>query len=180
MAQTMTLEDFYFISQIVAAVGIMLSLIFVGLQIKQNTSHSKAEAAEAAHRAMIDWYYHQTPQTAAIMAKASQSGVELTDSERYQYFSLTMPLLMNFQEAYLKWMAGSLEESRWLYWDSFITIVLQSSAADEIWDQRKTHFTPDFQEYIQTKMNQREGPLRGTWQKPFRPSEQQVVEGDAP
>jgi len=159
--------------------GIMASLIFVGLQVRQNTAQSKAEAAEASHRAMIDWYYHQTPETAAIMAKASQPGLELTDAERYQYFSLTMPLLMNFQEAYLKWMAGSLEESRWLYWDSFITIVLQSSAADEIWDQRKTHFTPDFQEYIQSKMNQREGTLRGTWQKPVQPPDAEIANGDA-
>jgi len=175
----MTLEAIYFIGQTIAAVALVVSLIFVGVQIKQNTVQSKAEAAEAAHRAMIDWYYHQTPETAAIMAKASQPGVELTDTERYQYFSLTMPLLMNFQEAYLKWMAGSLEESRWLYWDSFITIVLQSSAADEIWDQRRTHFTPDFQEYIQAKMDQREGPLRGTWQKPAPPPDAEIANGDA-
>ncbi len=53
----MTLEDFYFISQIVAAVGIMLSLIFVGLQVRSDAEQTRlntralkaASAFEAAH-----------------------------------------------------------------------------------------------------------------------------------
>ena len=40
----MTLEDFYFISQIMAALGVMASLVFVGLQIRQNTRATKASA----------------------------------------------------------------------------------------------------------------------------------------
>lgn len=35
MGNSVTLEGFYFVSQIVTALGIMLSLIFVGLQVRQ-------------------------------------------------------------------------------------------------------------------------------------------------
>ncbi|MEP3051915.1 MAG: hypothetical protein ABJP48_04140 [Erythrobacter sp.] len=173
----MTLEAIYFIGQTIAAIALVLSLIFVGIQIKQNTTQSKAEAAEAAHRAMIDWYYHQTPESAEIMSKAAQPDVELNDTERYQYFAITMPLLMNFQEAHLKWEAGSLEAVRWQYWDRFITIVSRSSSADVVWEQRKSHFTPGFQEYFQAKMDQRDGSLKGTWQKPNLPPEGEYAGG---
>ena len=53
----MTLENFYFFSQIVAAVGIILSLIFVGLQVRADAEQTRlntralkaASAFEAAH-----------------------------------------------------------------------------------------------------------------------------------
>ena len=41
----MNLETIYFISQIVAALGIMASLIFVGIQVRQSTRATKASAA---------------------------------------------------------------------------------------------------------------------------------------
>ena len=41
----MTLETIYFISQIAAAVGVMASLIFVGMQIKQQNQLSRFSAA---------------------------------------------------------------------------------------------------------------------------------------
>jgi len=41
----MTLETIYFISQIFAALGVMASLVFVGLQVRQNTRATKASAA---------------------------------------------------------------------------------------------------------------------------------------
>jgi len=37
----MTLEATYFVSQIIAAIGVMASLVFVGLQIGQNTRATK-------------------------------------------------------------------------------------------------------------------------------------------
>ncbi|MEL6540750.1 MAG: hypothetical protein AAFQ34_05045 [Pseudomonadota bacterium] len=167
----MTLEDFYFISQIVAALGIMLSLIFVGLQIRQNTAQSKAEAAEAAHRAMIEWYYHQNSETAAIMSKVARPGSELTDEERYSYFAICMPLLMNMQEAHAKWVEGTLDDSRWEFWDAYASALSLRSIADELWQNRQSLFTPRFQEYFQSKLDARApNDVSGTWQAPFSSS----------
>ncbi|WP_298306975.1 hypothetical protein [uncultured Erythrobacter sp.] len=168
----MTLEDFYFISQIAAALGIMLSLIFVGLQIRQNTVQSKAEAAEASHRAMIEWYYHQSPENAAIMAKVAQPDTELTDAERYSFFAISMPLLMNMQEAHAKWVDGSLDDSRWEFWDAYANVLTFRSLADEIWEHRKALFTPRFRDYFQGKLDARDpSDVTGTWQTPHSPSE---------
>ena len=43
----MTLENLYFCSQVVAAIAIIASLIFVGLQVRQSTTTSRAAAAQA-------------------------------------------------------------------------------------------------------------------------------------
>ncbi len=161
----MTLEDFYFLSQIAAALGIIASLIFVGLQVRQSNAQAKADAAETTHRAMIEWYYHQTSETAAIMSKVAQADKDLTDAERYQYLSVTMPLLMNMQEAHAKWVDGSLDDSRWEFWDAFASLLSLRSVADEVWELRKSLFTQRFRDYMQAKFDAREPEdVSGTWQ----------------
>lgn len=153
----MSLEDFYFISQIAAAAGIMFSLIFVGLQIRQSTRQAKADATEATHRAMNDWYSRQDERTAAIIVKATSDPGDLSFEERYQYFAITMPLIMNLQEAHAKWLDGSLDRDRWSFWDGFADALAKSAAADEVWKVRKSLFGARFQKYYQSKVDQSEG-----------------------
>ena len=69
----MNLETIYFISQIIAVVALMVSLVFVGVQIRQNTAQAKSDAAEAAHRSFLDWYYSQTPEMAATFVRANEN-----------------------------------------------------------------------------------------------------------
>ena len=46
----MTLEQLSFLAQIVGAVGVLASLIFVGLQIRQNTQSQHVERAKFFRR----------------------------------------------------------------------------------------------------------------------------------
>ena len=45
----MTLEELYYISQIVTVIAIFASLIFVGVQIRQNSAQMRAQTQEAIH-----------------------------------------------------------------------------------------------------------------------------------
>ncbi len=174
----MTLEDFYFISQIAAALGIMASLVFVGLQVRQSNAQAKADAAEATHRAMIDWYYNQTPTHGDVLTKAVVPDAELSDRELFDLFSTTMPLLMNMQEAHIKWVAGSLEESRWEFWDNFSNILALSPWIDIVWHHRSALFTERFRNYFQGKLSSRDPQqIDGRWYRPVPSNSDQAVEG---
>jgi|GEM_PF-995617 len=159
----MTLETLYYISQIIAVLAVLASLIFVGVQIQQNTAQAKrneeaikAAAAEAAHRSFLDWYHNQTPELAAIVAKG-QAGLEaLNAEERYLYFAICMPALMNLQEAHAKWLEGSLAEDRWRFWDKFAGILTVPASMQQVWADRRFMFTDDFQAFFDQKMRDRD------------------------
>jgi len=104
----MTLEAIYYIGQTIAVLAIVISLIFVGVQIRQNTAQTKADAAEAAHRSFLDWYYNQTPEMAAVFVKANEDFESLSTEDRLVTFTIAMPMLMNLQEAHIKWIEGTL------------------------------------------------------------------------
>lgn len=148
----MTLETIYFVSQIAAAVGVMASLIFVGMQIRHGTAQAKADAAEAAHRSFLDWYHNQTPEIAAIVAKG-QAGLEgLSAEDRYMYVANCMPALINLQEAHTKWLEGSLPEDRWRFWDKFASILTVPASMHDVWEERRFMFGDDFQTFFDRKM----------------------------
>ncbi|MEP3051921.1 MAG: hypothetical protein ABJP48_04170 [Erythrobacter sp.] len=147
----MTLEDFYFISQIAAALGIMASLVFVGVQIRQNTRATKTAAAEAAHRALVEWQLSTTPERAAIAVKANADFDSLTKEERFLMGTAGTALLLDMQEAHAKWLEGSLVESRWRAWDQYASFSV-SPAILRLWGQRRSMFSDAFQAFYDDKI----------------------------
>lgn len=155
----MTLESIYYVSQIIAVLAVLASLIFVGIQIRQNTEQArrneeaiKATAAEAAFRSFLDWYYNQTADMAAITTKATRDFQSLSAEERYLFFANWMPFLMNLQEAHSKWMEGALVEERWKFWDQLAITIALSPALINVWETRRFAFSEAFQTYMDAKI----------------------------
>jgi len=154
----MTLEAIYFISQVIAAVALVVSLIFVGVQIRQNTAQAKrneeatkAAAAEAAHRALVDWQMSMTPERARIAMKANADFESLSNEEVFILGTSVTPLLLDMQEAHTKWLEGSLVESRWRAWDQYAGFSV-SPAVLGFWEQRRPMFSDTFQAYYEDKI----------------------------
>ena len=157
----MSLEDFYFISQIVAALGIILSLIFVGLQIRHSTKQAKADAADTAHRNFTDWYESITPEQVALNAQAMRDFSSLKGEEQQIVYAFAMRMLINFQEVHSKWSDGSFPDDRWEFWDAWISTVM-SPLFDRVWADRRYMFSAAFKSYIDAKLAKSGGPKEGS------------------
>ncbi|MEO0419387.1 MAG: hypothetical protein AAF249_11010 [Pseudomonadota bacterium] len=157
----MTLEDFYFISQIIAAIGIILSLIFVGLQIRQSTRQAKVDAADTAHRNFTDWYESITPEQVALNAQAMRDFSSLSGEEQQLVYAFGMRMLINFQEVHSKWSDGSFPDDRWEFWDAWISTIM-SPLFDRVWEDRRYMFSTHFQSYIDAKLAEHKGPRQGS------------------
>ena len=142
----MSLETVYYIGQTVAVIAIILSLIFVGMQVRQNTAQAKADAAEAAHRALIELQRSFTAENSAIAVKANTDYESLSAAEVFFAGMIAMQLLLNMQEAHAKWLDGSLIESRWRVWDEYASFSV-SPAILKTWEQRRSMFSDAFQEF---------------------------------
>jgi hypothetical protein len=98
----MTLEEIYYVSQIVAVVAILASLIFVGIQVRQSVEQTKlanklarADMSERAMRAFAD--VHSQPMSNRELADAFRKVMfehsKLTPTETTQisfYFNVTI------------------------------------------------------------------------------------------
>ena len=157
----MTLEDFYFVSQIIAALGIMASLIFVGIQVRQSTRQAKAEAADTAHHNFADWYGSITREQVALNAQAMRDFSSLKGEEQQLVYAFAMRLLINFQEVHSKWSDGVFPDDRWEFWDAWISTVM-SPLFDRVWADRRYMFSAAFKGYIDAKLAEGDEPKQGS------------------
>ena len=51
----MGLEDIYFLSQIISALALVVSLLFVGIQIRHNTMSTQTARHQSIVQAVSDW-----------------------------------------------------------------------------------------------------------------------------
>jgi hypothetical protein len=114
--QKLTLAELANIAEVVGAVAVVLSLLYVGYQVKQNTSEVRAtnrqQLVGRAHTATQNMAGN--PQLADVLTRAF-NGSELTDSEATQFSYIVRGVLYDVQEAYLLYREGRLDQE---YWDT--------------------------------------------------------------
>ena len=106
----MTLSDLANLGQIIGAVAVVISLIYVALQIRQNTAAIRSATAQSVHEQFAGWY-----NSFACDASLSQIAINglkdygsLTENEKARFVALFMAFLSYGQNAFFKWRQGCL------------------------------------------------------------------------
>jgi len=146
----MKLEQWSFISQIVGAIAVVLSLIFVGVSIQQNT---RAIRLSTAQNFQADFRQHElltaeSSDLADIMYRIDQSAdVTAVEAERARAFSSAV--LRAWANAYYQHENGVLDNELWngqarrmaRTWSRF-------TAIKTLWTDDKDTFEPGFVEFM--------------------------------
>ena len=108
------LTDWASIAEVVGALAVVISLIYVGMQVRDNTAEVRAanrqHLVRRAHTATID--IATSPELAAAFAKAASSEA-LTPTEQVQYRYFVRAVIYDVQEAYLLYKEARLSEEYW-------------------------------------------------------------------
>lgn len=153
------LSDWASIAEVVSAVAIVLSLLYVGYQIRENTIEVRAtNRQQLITRAMDATADSARPDISGLIVKASE-GENLSAVERTQYGYVVRRVLYDVQEAYLLNLEGRLDEE---YWDTRASIVLaylEPMAARDIYhrDVSIGALHPDFVRWLNDALTERYG-----------------------
>lgn len=124
------LADWSEIANIIGAVTVVVSLVFLALQVKENTSALRSQN----QRALIDSLENleiglvTDAEFAALMLRA-ESGEALTGVDHYRVESLVYLYLNNWEQALHDYRHGLLEEEIWRALNDWLT-----------WKARHTYF----------------------------------------
>ncbi len=142
----MTLEELYYISQIVAAIAIFCSLIFVGLQMRQNARNQRAvmhanrnQSITANLRMMAD------PALARVLQAGAAASPDMDALEVNQFVFHARATFSGMQHQFLERQEGLIDEVRWKITRGALSNLLTSPgyrAAYLMWREFGT--TPQF------------------------------------
>ena len=147
----MSLEQASYLSQVVGAIAVLASLVFVGLQIRQNTQSQKVVAVDslAAAIAAINVPAIASPALGEALSKALQDWGSASRDQRivahyflFSYFKLG-------ESAWYQQRSGVLDPTQWIGWETMLRAFYHSGGVQSAWWPRRRHaYSPEFQAYL--------------------------------
>jgi len=154
----MTLEAFYFIAQIISAIAIVGSLIFVGLQIRANTKEQRFQRAhERAQRvapAFSDMVNNADLRAAMLKSRAGASREAFTPDELFLLNNHFRRIIESHLITYREMDDGYVDPVVQEPWRKSMYIMFEMPVFREFWvDVFRAQNHPMFQAYMDGIMN---------------------------
>ncbi len=148
----MTLEQYAYLGEIIAALAVIASLVYIGNELRQNTEALQAQSRYnliSLRTGNIDVQLENWELLDALQKHVD--GEELSVAEQIAVKLQAMKLLETWQWQHDEFQAGTLpreqvpvENWRTLYHDKFFP-----NAVSEIWEARKGVFNPEFVQFME-------------------------------
>ena len=143
------------LAQIISAMAVVISLIYVGLQIRQNTLTTQAAMRQSV--ADNDITFLMSFIDNSIIAEATSkiaSGDSLTIKEKEQLIAQQQVNFRVFENAHYQYVNNLLEFEVWERYETIILRLLRTNeAAIEQWKRNSHTYTKAFQLAIEALIN---------------------------
>ena len=142
----MNLNDLANLAQIIAAVGVVVSLIYLAVQIRGNTRVASAQARHSISEFVLRISIFRA-EHADRFAKL-ESGAELTDGDRqFQYWS-HVQFLLHAETYFHHHDLGLMPDAHWSPYERYLVRYMQSPGFREVWDDIGPGFSEGFARWI--------------------------------
>ena len=135
--------------EVIGAAAVVISLIYVAVQVRQNTASSKStvetEIALALSRVATD---AANTGAAAALGRCMAEPEAATEDERRNFFFYATGFFRIFQLAFDQCRAGNLSSDSWESIESQVKLLLQGPGIAQFFAARRTAFKPSFCDYI--------------------------------
>lgn len=131
----------------------MIGLIFVGLELRQNTAAVEAASLQNQTDASTDFLLMiaADEDLARIWTVATKDPDQLSEIDSQRYFFISRSRWLRMQNAYLQWRRGTLTDEDWSFYSGLIcdpdatgTILFTNR-----WGQHRDQLTEGFVEYVE-------------------------------
>jgi hypothetical protein len=146
----MNLQDWASIAEIIGGAAVIISLIYVGLQVNDSTSAIRSAAASDATTAMQSWYLEmgRNRQASDIWFNSMKSPEPLSANDEFQFLMSMHTAILGMQNSYLLSKEGTLDTEFREAVTTAIVAVKDLPGMGRYWRQRRGFFHTGFAEYV--------------------------------
>jgi hypothetical protein len=155
----MSLEDLGNIGEFVAAVGVIASLIYLALQIRQNTmqiTQNTKTVRSATFRGATQLFTQfmarlsENPELASIVFKANQSPSDLTPEHRLRFDSYAMEVFTIYEDLFFQAQDEMLDLKFWNSRQRNLVWYLDFPGFAAAWKRQSHTMSPEFRDFVAT------------------------------
>ena len=146
----LSLSEMASVAEVVGAVAIVISLVYVGIQVNDSTRAVRSASANDAAALAQTWYLEvgSDPVASTIILEGLTNPESLSREDMVQYIYMFHSILLALQNSWYLASEGTLDvELRDTVTNTILGIREQPGMA-LYWSQRRALFKPDFQDYV--------------------------------
>jgi hypothetical protein len=136
-------------AQLIASLGVIVSLFYLAAQVRQNTRSSRAIVVDSLARSMHDLAFEIAQNDQLLKTATTLDWNSATELERARFASFMLGYFKLFENAWFQMRKGTLEPEQWEGYDAFLRNVWAQPTVKAWWTQRKTFFAPGFRQYVE-------------------------------
>lgn len=147
----MTMTDISNLAQALAALATVLSLLFVGYQIRQNTRATQAAAHHNVSDSLneLNLMFAGSADVTKIWLTGMQDRKALSPEEKWRFDSIMRAYMHVCETMFVQTELGSGDDSIRLAEEEGIKTVMASPGSREWWDENPYGFCAEFRRYIE-------------------------------
>ena len=149
----MTLEQAYQLAGIIAALGMIGTLMYLAVQVRQNTIAVRTNTAQSLTDGLCSFFrYAAQSDTADIIFRGFQALDNLTDADRMRFFGIMHDHFFAYQNAYFQMKSGVLEESMWNGAHEFFKHSAKFPGVRSYWSNRSYMYIDEFRRFVDAEV----------------------------
>ncbi len=148
------LEQIALIIEIIGGIVIIISLLFVGLQLKESAKATRSATAVTTVSELTSWYSNlgNSEQGSYVFWNFMTNPNSITPVERFQAIMNLHGILLTWQNSYYLVKEGTLDKRVQESLLEIINGVKNNPGFQVFWQSRKAIFLKEFQEYVEEIM----------------------------
>lgn len=146
----MSLEDWGNIGEVIGAIAVVVSLLYLAWQIRQNTEAVRASAVDSSisHSMGVRQSVSESPELTRIYHEGSQDPHSLSEQELFRYRLLCHNMLLSHWNIFAQSRFAGLTTETWSSQRPVVKRMLSSEGGRWFWENYRAEFEPIFQEEV--------------------------------
>ncbi len=145
------LQKWALTAEVIGGIAVVISLVFVGIELRSNTEATRAATREAINQKDIDFLSLRLDSSVIAQAMTKvEAGEPLSPLEESQLVSQQYVNFMIFEHTYYQYSEGVLDENDWARHENIARQNMHNNSyAQRMWQKNQDTFTSGFKEVIE-------------------------------
>ena len=145
------LETLAYLGEIIGSIAVVVSLIYLAVQVRQNTQAQHTENFYRAldRQAAIQAAFSQDSEIGLLVAKGVTGSAKLSPKQRLQFTWAMYELFGAFEFMFLMSKSEAISDEVWTRWSAVVAWWLTFPGVQTWWKIRPTPFTDSFTSYVE-------------------------------
>ena len=143
------------VAELLGAVGVIASLVYVGIQVRQNTKATRAQIHDrmtAGYLSVVNAVTKNARVFSAALGTSRAEFARLSNEDRMIFFSVIFGFFKHFEHMYVQQQRGLIDREAWEAWSQHIRSYFHQPGVQMWWAVRRGTFVRPFREFLENSV----------------------------